>query len=256
MRRYFIFLLVILSGILAAAACEQVPDPEPDPYPNGQVIRDLTIESTAMSRTMKYSLWLPQKFDGQKAYPILYLLHGAGDNQNGWLDKGNAMSIAARFVNEGGMPMIIVMPDAMLTFYQGDFETYFYEELMPTVEKQYKFSGKRAVAGLSMGGYGTLYYGLKYPQKFTYGYAMSPATAEWFASLIDLQSDKKVFPLFTIEVGMQDATVDNEATRVLAQTMQEKGLSCEWIERVGTHNWSFWQACLPKAMQKAAESFK
>lgn len=224
-------------------------------HPDGQAVRDLSIASKPMKRTMKYNVWLPPKFDANVAYPILYLLHGAGDDQGAWLDKGNAMTIAGRYVKNGGKPMIIVMPDAQLTFYMGDFEEYFYGELIPAVESAYRFSGKRAVAGLSMGGYGTLYYALKYPDKFTYAYAMSPATADWFPTLIDAQSDKKVFPPFTIEVGTEDTTVDNAASESLAKTMKEKGLSCEWIARSGIHYWNFWQECLPKALEKAGQSF-
>ena len=216
MRRFLTFLAVLALGAFALGACGGTEPEKQDPvnlldllHPDGQAIRDLSIQSTPMKRTMKYNVWLPPKFDENTAYPILYLLHGAGDDQGAWLDKGNAMSIAARYVKNGGTPMIIVMPDAQMTFYMGDFETYFHEELMPTVESKYKFNGKRAVAGLSMGGYGTLYHVLKYPGKFTYGYAMSPATADWFTSLVDAQSNKKVFPPFTIEVGEQDTTVDN-----------------------------------------------
>ena len=84
-----------------------------------------------------------------------------------------------------------------------------------------------------MGGYGTLYHALKYPEKFTYGYAMSPATADWFTTLIDARADKKVFPPFTIEVGTEDTTVNNAESEALARYMKDKGLTCEWIARSG-----------------------
>ena len=153
--------------------------------------------------------------------------------------------------------MIIVMPDAQMTFYMGDFETYMHEELMPKVESAYKFSGKRAVAGLSMGGFGTLYHALKYPQEFTYAYAMSPAASyDLFKTLVDGQSNKAVFPPFTIEVGDQDATVNNTETKKCADYMSGQGLKVKWIARDGGHTWDFWRACLPKALEKAGESFK
>lgn len=223
---------------------------------NSQIKRGLTIDSKAMKRQMKYNVYLPPKFNAETAYPILYLLHGAGDDQDAWLDKGNAQSIADDYIkNRGGKPMIIVMPDAQMTFYMGEYETYLHEELMPAVETKYKFNGKRAVAGLSMGGYGTLYHALKYPEKFTYGYAMSPATADWFNTLVDAQSDKKVFPHFTIEVGEQDTTVDNAASKSLSDYMSSKGLTVEWISREGIHYWNFWQECLPKTLRRVGETF-
>ncbi len=263
MKRILSILIVVALGALALSACGHV-DPEPvTPIdisdlinPDGQALRGLTIDSQAMKQTMKYNVWLPPKFDANTAYPILYLLHGAGDDQNAWLDKGNAMQIAAKYVKMGGKPMIIVMPDAQMTFYVGAFEKYFQEELMPAVEAKYKFSGKRAVAGLSMGGYGTLYHALKYPAKFTYAYAMSPAVdVNSFKAMIDAQSDKKIFPPFTIEVGTEDTTVNNADAETVANYMKEKGLTCEWIARSGIHYWNFWQECLPKALKKAGETF-
>ena len=266
MRHLLLWLTWTLAlGAFALSACGHV-DPEPvKPVdltelinPDGQAVRGLTVDSKAMGKTMKYNVWLPPKFDANTAYPILYLLHGAGDDQNAWLDsnKGNAMPIAARYVKTGGKPMIIVMPDAQMTFYMGAFEKYFHEELMPAVEARYKFSGKRAVAGLSMGGYGTLYHALKYPAKFTYAYAMSPAVdVNSFKELIDAQSDQKVFPPFTIEVGTEDTTVNNADAQQVANYMKEKGLTCEWIARSGIHYWNFWQECLPKALKKAGETF-
>lgn len=226
-------------------------------FANSEVKKGLAIDSKAMKMRLKYDLYLPPKFDSEKEYPILYLLHGAGDDQDAWLDKGDAQKIADNYIkNQGGIPMIIVMPDAQRTFYMGNYEQYLHEELMPEVEGRYKFSGKRAVAGLSMGGFGTLYHALKYPTKFTYAYAMSPATSDTFKALVDAQSNKSVFPPFTIEVGNQDTTVDNSAAKDLADYMKGKGLSVEFIARDGIHYWNFWQECLPKALKKAGDSFK
>ncbi len=256
--------MVVALGAFALSACGHVEPEKEDQvdildllHPNGQEVRGLSVESKAMGKTMKYNVWLPPKFDAEKSYPIMYLLHGAADDQNAWLDKGDALRIAGRYVTTGGVPMIIVMPDAQMTYYLGSYETYFHEELMPAVEARYKFSGKRAVAGLSMGGYGTLYHALKYPAKFKYAYAMSPAVdVNTFTGLINAQSDKKVFPLFTIEVGTEDTTVDNNAAKTVADYMNGQGMTCEWIARTGIHYWNFWQECLPKALKKAGESFK
>ena len=257
------FAALALGALLALGACgKEGTDPVEQVdlldilKSKSEVRRGLTIDSKAMKRQMKYDVYLPPRYDPETAYPVLYLLHGAGDDQDAWLDKGYAQAIADDYINRlKGVPMIIVMPDAQLTFYMGDFETYLHEELMPAVESAWKFSGKRAVAGLSMGGYGTLYHALKYPEKFTYAYAMSPATADWFTSLVDARPDKKVFPPFTIEVGEQDTTVDNAAARSLADYMSAQGLKVEFISRAGIHYWNFWQECLPKALEKAGKSF-
>ena len=250
----FLWLAMALS-VFSLSACNK-PEPDPEPENTALLLKNQTIQSTAMKRDMKYTVWLPEGAAPQHALPFLYLLHGYGDDQNAWVEKGNMVSIYRDYAAAGGTPMIVVMPDGLTSFYSGDFETYFHEELIPQVEQLYKCNGKRAVAGLSMGGYGTLYHSLKYPARFTYGYAMSPATADWFKTFVDAQSDKKVFPPFTIEVGEQDSTVDNGAAKDLADYMSSKGLTVEWIARPGIHYWNFWQECLPKAFIKAGESFK
>ena len=258
-------------GMLIPSACSKNEPQNSDPVdlndlmnPNGRVIKG-EIVSKPMKQTMKYNVWLPPKFDENKAYPILYLLHGAGDDQDAWLANttqygmthgGNAAEIAAKYVKAGGTPMLIVMPDAQMTFYMGDYETYMHEELMPTVESTFKFSGKRAVAGLSMGGFGTFYHALKYPQKFTYAYSMSPAVWDLLYSFVDQQTSKSVFPPFTVEVGNQDATVSNSTTKTFVDYMTSQGLQVEWIARDGGHTWDFWRACLPKALEKVGNTFK
>jgi len=265
------FAALALGSLLLSACGKNNPEGrQEDPvnlldmmYPNGQEVRGQEIRSTAMKQTMKYNVWLPPKFDADKSYPILYLLHGAGDDQDAWmanttqygmLHGGNATEIAARYVKNGGTPMIIVMPDAQMSFYMGDFEKYMYEELMPKVESDYKFNGKRAVAGLSMGGYGTLYYAMKYPSMYSYAYAMSPAASAEMASMV---ADPKALPGITVETGEADTTTPMANITPFVDAMKEKGVNIEYITVPGFgHQWEFWRACLPHALQKSGESFK
>jgi S-formylglutathione hydrolase FrmB len=260
-------------GVLALSACGNKDNPNEgqEPvnildllYANGKEVRDQEIRSTAMQQTMKYNVWLPPKYNKDTSYPILYLLHGAGDDHNAWLSNtinayggqqgGDAAQIAANYVKANGVPMIIVMPDAQLSFYMGNFETYMYQELMPTVEKDYKFNGKRAVAGLSMGGYGTLYYALKYPQMFTYAYAMSPAVS---TEMADMVTDPKILPGMTVETGEADITTQMATITPFVEAMRAKGVNIDYITVPNYgHQWEFWRACLPHALQKIGESFK
>jgi S-formylglutathione hydrolase FrmB len=261
--------VMMALGILVPSACNKLPINNG----NGQVnlddllskedklYQDLVIQSAYKGQKMTYSVWLPNGYDESKTYPFLYLFHGYeyGDQSHldrCWVEKGNAREIAKQYVKDGGVPMVIIMPNGLSDFYSGSWEQYFHEELMPKVEEGFKCNGKRAIAGLSMGGYGTLYHALKYPRKFTYAYAMSPATAVTFTAFIDAQADKKVFPPFTIEVGTEDGTVNNADSETLATYMKEHGLTCEWISRAGTHDWKFWQECLPKTLKRVGESFK
>lgn len=274
MKRFFLILSVAL-GAFALSACSKSEQRQEEKsireilYPNGEELRDRSISSVYMKKDIRYNIWLPTSYNHETAYPILYLLHGAGDNQDAWLDpnSGNAAVIASKYMREGGTPMIIVMPDAQLTFYLGDYEKFLHQELMPKVETDFKFSGKRAIAGLSMGGFGTLYHALTYPDKFTYAYAMSPAACvDWpgFGTIVTLDDMKakaasleglSVRPDFTIEVGNQDTTVDNAKSKELSDAINEAA-HCEWIARDGIHYWTFWPDCLAKALVKIGNTFK
>ena len=257
-------------GILFLSACGKDPDQPGKEQVNmldllnseDKLYQDLTITSKNMGRKMTFSVWLPNGYDETKQYPFLYLLHGyeSGDQAHldrYWVQKGNAREIAKEYMKTAGcVPMIIVMPNGLSSFYIGNYETYFQEELIPYVEDAFGGHGKRAIAGLSMGGFGTLYHALKYPSRFTYAYAMSPAVMGDMKEMVDAQADKSVFPGFTMEVGNQDTTVDNNGTKALADYMTEQGIKVEYIARDGIHYWDFWQECLPKALMKVGESFK
>ena len=275
MKRFLILLTAAALGVFALGACggngttPETPD-DPDAGKTNlldllnkedKLYQDMTISSKVLSRKMTYSVWLPGGYDDTKEYPFLYLLHGYENGDQAhldrcWVEKGNAREIAKQYVKDGGVPMVIIMPNGLSMFYSGGYETYMHTELMPEVEKLYHCNGKRAISGLSMGGYGTTYHALKYPQKFTYAYAMSPAVSGDMRGLVDAQADKSVFPGFTFEVGNQDTTVNNAETKTLADYMTEQGLKVEYIARDGIHYWNFWQECLPKALAKVGESFK
>lgn len=234
----------------------------------GTVIRNRSVNSTAMKQSMKYSIYLPKDYGSGESFPVLYLLHGYGDENNAWLDKGNLAKIAKEYEEkEGVKQMIVVCPDALTTFYidgyLGKYKTYFFEELIPAIEKEYnvktdKYS--RAVAGLSMGGYGTLYYGLGEPDKFCCAYACSPAVNMGFGypSLYDLakNADRSSLPVLTIETGIHDYTTPLKDNTEFHDHLVSLGITHEFITREGTHDWKFWQECLPKVLKKCGETFK
>ena len=269
-------------GILVPSACNKADKSEEGKEDKANLIdllgqedklyQDLTIQSQYKGKKMSYSVWLPNGYDENASYPFLYLLHGyetgAQDHLDRcWVEQGNAREIARQYVKNGGVPMVIIMPNGLSDYYIGfnnqDYEKYFHLELMPYVEKSFKCDGNRAIAGLSMGGFGTLYYALTYPEEFTYAYAMSPATSMPMLGVsLDSMKAKAAalasvnpHPHVTIEVGNQDTTVSNADAEVLCNAINEAA-HCEWIARDGIHYWNFWQECLPKALEKAGKSFK
>ena len=134
---------------------------------------------------INYSIYLPPSYDKhQRKYPIVYLLHGYTDNETAWLQFGEIDKAADRGIAANDFPeMIIVMPDAKVTWYVNDaegklpYEDMFIEEFMPFINANYKVrSGKdyTGITGLSMGGYGSLLYAMKHPDLFV---ACAPLSA-------------------------------------------------------------------------------
>ena len=150
----------IISLIVALVACVSLSA-------QGTAYNDRVLESKILGQTTHYSIYLPESYETSSIeYPVLYLLHGGGDNWKDWLLKGQAAEIADRTIAEGTAPeMIIVMPDGMQNWYANkydgtfNYEDYFFEELIPHIEATYRCRTERqyrAISGLSMGGFGSL----------------------------------------------------------------------------------------------------
>jgi len=144
------------------------------------------IESSILKEEMKFSVYLPAGYEtSARSYPVVYLLHGRTDDHTAWIQFGEMQRIVDDGIHTGKIaPMVIVMPDAKLTFYMNDvngnykYEDYFINELIPFIEKNYRCISEkqyRGLAGQSMGGFGALLYALKYPEMFSACSAMSAA---------------------------------------------------------------------------------
>jgi enterochelin esterase-like enzyme len=143
----------------------------------GSVKESLVMRSAILGRDVKYSIYLPSDYEkSQRSYPVLYLLHGSGDNETGWIQFGEVDKIADNSVKNGeSAPMIIVMPDGALTGFINNFdnkvryEDFFTQEFLPFIETSYRIRSEkrfRAISGLSMGGYGTMVLATKHPDLF------------------------------------------------------------------------------------------
>ena len=167
MKKTSLLTLILLISVMLSAQ-------------HGQVYDNLSLDSEILKMERKFAIYLPSDYESsERSYPVLYLLHGAGDDQTGWVQFGEVLHIADNAIGNGtATPMIIVMPDGN-TGQRGYFndlkndwryEDFFFEEFMPFVEKHYRIKGEkryRAVSGLSMGGGGTFMYALHHPELFS-----------------------------------------------------------------------------------------
>ena len=144
------------------------------------------IKSAILERPVRYCAFLPASFDQDKTrrYPVLYYLHGLGDNEQSLLNLGG-WDVISELRHEGKVgDFVVLAPTAGRTFYLNSengkirYEDFFIREFMPQMEKKYRSGGTRAargITGVSMGGYGALRFAFKYPDQFVAVSAQMPA---------------------------------------------------------------------------------
>ncbi|WP_319590069.1 alpha/beta hydrolase-fold protein [uncultured Draconibacterium sp.] len=263
--------LLLIGFILILSACSEDKEPELVITDNVSLLSDQTINSTVLGQTMKFNIILPNDYytNTNRYYPVLYLFHGMGGNNNDWATHGNAKQLFQdAFKNEVLAPMIVVMPDAFNTFYVDGYqnglkyESYFWEEFLPSIEREYRVDAKREnrfIAGLSMGGFGASYYAFTYPDKFTYCYSMSGAVegigSDSTPSIADIIKAYKSFgdlPGYTMDCGTSDPLVFTSNQSVHAKLL-DAGFDHEYIEREGVHDWVFWRKALEMALERIGQ---
>lgn len=257
----------------------------------GKLDLSQTVESPQMGGAQHFAVYFPPSYEAEpeRNFPILYLLHGMMADYTSWAELGNLKTIADSVFAAGEVPeMVIVTPDGRDAFYcnvnrEGlPYEDYFLEDFLPEVERRFRVdtSCGRAIAGLSMGGYGAAFMAFKHPELFSSSYAMSGGFVfDWgvpdFVEFVEAEvarlkaeagetplteaelSEKlaKKFPPFVMECGTEDQLVFpmNEEVHTWLETA---GFVHTYITREGVHDWDFWQVCLPKALHFAGENFK
>ena len=269
----------------------------------GTVLEERTVNSTILGRPVKYSVYLPADYQGsERTYPVVYLLHGYTDDHTGWVQFGEVNRYADKAIQEGLIPpMIIVMPNGDTSFYinsydgREKYEDFFIKEFMPAVEKGYRIKAQkryRGVAGLSMGGYGTLIYSLKYPDLFAVAAPLSAAvfddntainmpdknwedrlgklygqglkgkdrlTQAWNTnSILKIVESKSADDLkkvrYWIDCGDDDFLTKGNSLLHIA--LVDKAVPHEYRVRDGAHNWTYWRTGIVDALAFIGDSFR
>lgn len=261
-----------------------------------QVFDELSMKSKILKSERKYAIYLPPHYDSsQRSYPVLYLLHGGGDDQTGWVQFGEVQHITDKAIAKGiATPMVIVMPDAD-TGRRGyfnspdgewNYEDFFIEELIPYIEKTYNVKSDkryRAVAGLSMGGGGSFMYALHHPEMFSSACPLSASTGVRSFERVkgyyerngqhytDEQIRKHlkqhnalelldIVPLDDIKsvrwyIDCGDDDFLYEGNSLIHIAMRKKEIPHEFRIRNGAHEWNYWRSALPEVLKFVTVSF-
>lgn len=254
--------------------------------PHGTV-RKMWYESPGLGMNRRLTVYTPAGYEtSNKKYPVFYLLHGMGGDENAWTELGRAAQILDNMIAEGkAEPMIVVMTngnaalqaapgESSLGFaaptiqlpktMEGSFETCF-PEVVNFVDKNFRTIAKkegRAIAGLSMGGYHSLHISKQYPDMFDYvglfsaaimpdkNVASAPVYADFDAKL-KKQFEKKP-ALYWIGIGDKDFLY--KANEEYRQLLDRNGYQYTYFETPDGHIWKNWRIYLtefaPKLFKK------
>lgn len=235
-------------------------------------------QSKLLKREMFYRIILPTDYkkDEKKRFPVIYLLHGRGGNYKDWtnLTKIEEYSLPYNF--------IIVMPDGGAESWYADNpnlpdekrESYIVKELIPEIDKNFRTIAdrpNRIIAGLSMGGYGAVKFGLKYAEMFSLAGSFSGAMdavvktqnyKHLIKSIADIFGEKdsqarkdndifrmineasaekiKEFPFIFLDCGTEDHQF--QSNRDFMLLLLDKKVPHEYRQMPGVHNWAFWDS--------------
>jgi enterochelin esterase-like enzyme len=256
----------------AMSSFVEVPGDAPAFYDSRPVqhgeIRMVLHESKTMGVTRWVWIYTPPNYDRSGAkYPVLYLLHGNGEAQNGWIMNGRANIILDNLIaDKKAQPMIVVMPQGhalqganvgplvRLTgetdMFSKRFPQDLLQEVIPLVERNYRVytdADHRAIAGLSMGGGQALSIGLARTDLFHYVLGFSGAVggpfmnaeAEFSEALSKPEFLNSKLRLFWISCGKQDFLY--QANRQFVDILKGKGVNVLFRETEGSHVWSVWR---------------
>jgi putative tributyrin esterase len=277
MRKALFFLgIVMITGLVSVAT----PAQERDGYTT------IEFKSDVMSAKAPFNVILPVGYERSvRRYPVLLLLHGLTGHYDDWVQNTNVVLYARKY------PLIIVMPEGGNGWYTNGvaandrWEDYIVKEVIPYVNAHYRtlpHTRSWVVAGLSMGGYGAMKFGLKYPGMFAVAASMSGAVnaptmkdsemGTWEAvrtslhaaygpegapahaanSLpVLLDAAKGTLPFLYLDCGTEDGLLGDN--RTFADLLQSKKIPHEYRERPGIHDWIEWDHQVQEVLELIAE---
>jgi putative tributyrin esterase len=284
--RWEIRRFVWLICVLLLAGCSKNTEVRPDHprlTPNVRM-QDVTFRSTSLNRNMQYRVILPNTIADQKKLPVLYLLHGGGGNYRDWSNYSDV----AKYAEQG---LILVMPEGASSYYtnavdrpEDRYEDYIVKDLVADVENKFPAAsgrGNRAIAGVSMGGYGAVKLALVHPELFAFAGGMSSAIdvpsrpfsikrwGQWRSHraifgpwngevqhkndpfVLARTVDSKNVPYLFLSCGAQEGLLPSN--RQFSRLLAERHFQFEYDFGPGSHDWNQWNVRLPKLFQSLTE---
>jgi S-formylglutathione hydrolase FrmB len=247
-------------------------------------IETIQFSSQLTGKSLPYDIVLPPGYGLFSArrirYPVIYLLHGWNSHYDAWLARTALAQYAAEH------QLIIITPEGNNGWYTDSattatnkYESYIVQELIPDVDKRLRTVAERrgrAIAGVSMGGYGALKFGFKHPELFAFVASMSgaldatsrtddPSIMQAFGETDSVErksndvlrlaeefpSDRiPLLPYFYIDCGRDDPWLNTNQR--FAEILRERKIPVEFRQLPGNHNWPYWDKQLGEVLRVAS----
>jgi putative tributyrin esterase len=260
-------------------------------------VQTIQFESKLVDKILPYSVLLPVNYNDAanktKRYAVVYLLHGLTGHYTNWIDHTQLVKYSE------GYQFIIVTPEGNNSWYTDSatvaaekYESYIVQELIPDVEKRFRVNDTRdarAIGGLSMGGYGALKFGMKYPDKFVLAASLSGAldAASWkeaelrgFESIwrtlqpvfgaedseTRARNDLKklarelpaeriaALPFLYLDCGTEDPLL--KSNRDFVEILMGRKIPHEYRQLPGGHSWKYWDAQVQEILRLASKKLQ
>ena len=241
-------------------------------------LRHVTVKSAALGRRADLTLFVPAGHEGRTDLPLVTLLHGVYSSHWAWAHNAGAHLTTARMITEGEIPpLVLAMPSdglwgdgsGYVVHEEADYEKWIVDEVPRAVEEAGAPSSPgscRFLAGLSMGGFGTLWLGAKYGHVYRAISAHSSITRleelEGFVEelpeigrtedagldvLSAVLRGRGNLPALRFDCGVDDPLL--EANRVLHEALTKAGIEHLYEEFVGGHEWRYWEEHLADTLR-------
>jgi enterochelin esterase-like enzyme len=259
--------IVLLAACPLAAVADDKPK-ELSPAPKGfdqkrdkidrGKVETIEYDSKSVGAKRKAVVYTPPGYSKDNKYPVLYLLHGIGDDETGWTKKGSAEVILDNlYADKKLVPMIVVMPNGRAAtdvtvrtpWNQqfkafANFENDLLKDLIPYAESHYSAKADRehrALAGLSMGGGQSLNFGLAHLDTFAWvgGFSSAPNTKSAADLVTDPAGAAKKLRLLWVSCGDKDGLMN--VSKTFHATLDDKKVPHLWHVDSGGHTWPVWK---------------
>lgn len=280
---------VLLLALGLVSCGKNAPPPPPDHPRLTSSVRmlDVTFHSASLNRDMQYRAVTPANIAPNQKFPVLYLLHGGGGGFRDWSN----FSGVARYAERG---LILVMPEGNSSYYtnsadhpQDRYEDYIVHDLIADVEQRLPAAGgraHRAIAGVSMGGFGAVVLALKHPELFVFAGGMSSALdvpsrpfsikrisqyrqhssifGPWGSQgrrasdpfALARSADPAQAPYLFLTCGDQEGLL--ATNKKFAALLQQRHFAHEFHTAHGGHDWNQWDRNLPDLMRSVIDHLK